>query len=109
MNKEEILIKTDDTRVRILTLEAGAPLDVDPARWGAERGGVYASRVAPGFVSQALANPIYVDVDGNGRFDPPGLPTTPASRRLLATSLILTLLAFTWWRLRARSGVAARR
>jgi hypothetical protein len=101
----ELLLEHD----AFLTLEAGAPLDVDPARWGAERGGVYASRVAPGFVSQALANPIYVDVDGNGRFDPPGLPTTPASRRLLATSLILTLLAFTWWRLRARSGVAARR
>ena len=28
---------------------------------------------APGFVSAAFTNPVFVDVDGNGRFDPPGL------------------------------------
>lgn len=28
----------------------------------------------PGFIPFAFTNPIFVDVDGNGRFDPPGLP-----------------------------------
>lgn len=61
-------------RDAFLTLEAGAPLDADPATWVAERGGLYSQVVAPGFVAAAFSNPIYVDVDGNGRFDPPGLP-----------------------------------
>ena len=30
--------------------------------------------VLPGFVPFAFTNPIFVDVDGNGRFDAPGLP-----------------------------------
>ena len=30
--------------------------------------------VLPGFVPFAFSNPIFVDVDGNGRFDAPGLP-----------------------------------
>ncbi len=30
----------------------------------------------PGFVPFAFTNPIFVDVDGNGRFDAPGLPET---------------------------------
>ena len=57
-----------------LTLEAGVPLDVDPAAWSAARGGVYSATIAPGFVPTAFANPIFVDVDGNGSFDAPGLP-----------------------------------
>jgi hypothetical protein len=64
-------------RDAFITLEAGAPLDADPATWVAERGGVYSRVVAPGFVAAAFSNPIYVDVDGNGRFDPPGLPPPP--------------------------------
>ncbi len=35
--------------------------------------GVYRD-VLPGFVPFAFTNPIFVDVDGNGRFDAPGLP-----------------------------------
>ena len=31
--------------------------------------------VLPGFVPFAFSNPIFVDVDGNGRYDAPGLPT----------------------------------
>ncbi|MEE8164549.1 MAG: CehA/McbA family metallohydrolase, partial [Myxococcota bacterium] len=34
---------------------------------------VYAEAL-PGFVPFAFSNPIFVDVDGNGRFDAPGLP-----------------------------------
>jgi hypothetical protein len=37
---------------------------------------IYAA-VAPGFVPLAFTNPIFVDADGNGRFDPPGLPAAP--------------------------------
>lgn len=35
--------------------------------------------VAPGFVPIAFTNPIWVDVDGNGHFDPPGLSTVSAN------------------------------
>jgi hypothetical protein len=56
-------------RDAFVTLEAGAPLDVDPATWIADHPGPYTEVVAPGFVSTALANPVYVDVDGNGVFD----------------------------------------
>jgi hypothetical protein len=31
----------------------------------------------PEFTPFAFTNPIFVDVDGNGRFDAPGLPETP--------------------------------
>ena len=64
-------------RDAFLTLEAGAPLDADPVAWAASHPGVYADVVAPGFVPTAFANPIFVDVDDNGRFDPPGLPPPP--------------------------------
>jgi hypothetical protein len=94
-------------RDAFLTLEAGAPLDADPARWAAERGGAYAAQVAPGFVSQAVANPIFVDVDGNGRFDAPGFPAVSGSgrgsARLQVTAALVLLLALVWWRLRART------
>jgi len=63
----------DLERDAFLTLEAGAPLDSDPAAWVAAHPGPYTEVVAPGFVAAAFANPIFVDVDGNGRFDPPGL------------------------------------
>jgi len=106
------LLRTEELdleRDAFLTLEAGAPLDADPARWCAERGGVYASLIAPGFVAQALSNPIYVDVDGDGRFASPGLAppddAAGASRRLVVTALVLLLLAVVWWRLRVRAGL----
>jgi hypothetical protein len=92
-------------RDAFLTLEAGAPLDADAERWGRERGGLYARTVAPGFVSQLVANPIWVDLDGDGRSAPP--PAAPAAgaavRRLVTSAAILLALALAWWRLRARA------
>ena len=67
-HREELVLRGDV----FLTLEAGAPLGVDRLAWIAEHPGPYTQAVAPGFVSAAFANPIFVDVDGNGRFDPPG-------------------------------------
>jgi hypothetical protein len=106
------LLRTDEIELErdaFLTLEAGAPLDADPKRWRAERGGVYASIVAPGFVAQAISNPIYVDVDGDGRFAAPGLAPPGdaggASQRLIVTLLVLFLLALVWWRLGGRPGL----
>jgi hypothetical protein len=106
------LLRTDEIefeRDAFLTLEAGAPLGADPQRWGAERGGVYSSIVAPGFVAQVISNPIYVDVDGDGRFTAPGLAPLDdaggASRRLVVTLLVLFLLAVVWWYLRSRAGL----
>jgi len=60
-------------RDAFVTLEAGAPLDADPAAWIRAHPGLYTEVIAPGFVSVAFTNPVFVDVDGNGRFDPPGL------------------------------------
>jgi hypothetical protein len=61
-------------RDSFLTLEAGAPLDVDPAAWAASHAGDYTELVARGFVPAAFTNPIWVDADGDGRFAAPGLP-----------------------------------
>jgi hypothetical protein len=93
-----------------LTLEAGVPLDVDPVAWLAARGGVYSATIAPGFVPTAFANPIFVDVDGNGSFDAPGLPP-PRDGELLRAGLVagvaVLLLAIWWlWR-RATRGPAS--
>ncbi len=59
-------------RDSFITLEAGTTLPRDPGAPNTPVGGVYAL-VAPGFVPMAFANAIYVDVDQNGQFDPPGL------------------------------------
>jgi hypothetical protein len=56
-----------------VTLEAGAPLDADPAAWIRAHPGLYTEVIAPGFIATAFTNPVFVDVDGNGRFDPPGM------------------------------------
>ena len=56
-----------------VTLEAGAPLDADPVAWARAHPGLYTEVIAPGFVATAFTNPVFVDVDGNGRFDAPGL------------------------------------
>ena len=94
-------------RDAFLTLEAGAPLDPQAATRVREGDLVYARSVAPGFVSQLVANPIWIDVDGDGRVTPPaprraqGAPD--ALRRLLVSAAGLLVLAFVWWRLRARA------
>jgi hypothetical protein len=92
-------------RDAFLTLEAGAPLEADPEAWARERGGVYARSVAPGFVSQLVANPIWVDVDGDGRASPAPAPSGAegATHRLVTTAAIVAALGLVWWRLRARA------
>ena len=67
-DRAELVLEED----AFITLEAGVPLDVNPRSWAAARGGVYAATIAPGFVPTAFTNPIFIDVDGNGRFDAPG-------------------------------------
>jgi len=91
-------------RDAFLTLEAGVPLDVDKAQWRRERGGVYAGTVVRDHLPVAYTNPIFIDVDGNGRFDPPGLaPGGGASPRNLWPALVLlALLSFWLWRRRGR-------
>jgi hypothetical protein len=83
-----------------VTLEAGVPLDVDPNSWAVARGGVYATTIAPGFVPTAFTNPIFIDVDGNGRFDAPGLPPPPrdwmAPRLEFFVGIVGILLAACW-------------
>jgi hypothetical protein len=60
-------------RDAFVTLEAGAPLDADAQQWIRAHPGLYTEVIAPGFVSTMFTNPVFVDVDGNGRFDAPGL------------------------------------
>ena len=86
-----------------LTLEAGAALDADRGAWLDQHSGVYSETLAPGFVPIAFSNPIFVDVDGNGRFDPIGLPLEAASRGVPigAVAASIALLAGLW-RLRRR-------
>ncbi len=94
-------------RDAFLTLEAGAPLDADAEAWGRERGGLYARAVAPGFVSQLVANPIWIDVDGDGRSA--SAPSRAAGfsdaarRRLVTSAAIVAALGLIWWSLRARA------
>ena len=99
-------------RDAFLTVEAGAPLDVEPAAWLARNAGIYTQVVAPGFVADAFSNPIFVDVDGNGVFDAPGLPEPPRDLSLLVGVLTvagaLVLLAFAIRRRRRRDQSAAR-
>ena len=72
-----------------------------------ERGGLYARTVAPGFVSQLVANPIWIDVDGDGRSAPAPSraagSSDPARRRLVTSAAIVAALGLVWWRLRARA------
>lgn len=95
------------TRDAFLTLEAGAPLDPDAPDRASRRGDLYARTLAPGFVPQLVANPIWIDVDGDGGFAPPprrapsGDPG--ALRRLVVTGGVVVALAGVWWRVRARA------
>jgi len=53
----------------------------------------------------AFSNPIFVDVDGNGRFDPIGLPLTAASDAapIGAVAASIALIAGLWWFRRRRA------
>lgn len=95
-------------RDAFVTLEAGAREDADAPTWLRERGGLYARSVAPGFVAQLVANPIWIDVDGDGRASPPPPPAASpgaerALRRLVLSAAALGALALVWWRLRSRA------
>ncbi len=90
-------VELDLPRDSFLTLEAGAPLDAVPAEWAASHAGEYAEVVARGFLPAAFTNPIWVDVDGDGRFAAPGLPPRPlrVDPQLAAGLLVgLTALAY---------------
>ena len=60
--------------------------------------------MAPGFVPVAFSNPVWVDVDGDGRFAPPGLPAreTAGPGRTGAAALggVLALALAAWLRRR---------
>jgi hypothetical protein len=82
-----------------LTLEAGVPLTAERDSWLAEHGGVYSDALAPHYLPMAFTNPVYVDVDGNGVFDPVGLPlaaarATPAR---FAGVWVAVAVGFPWW------------
>jgi hypothetical protein len=68
-HRQELELERD----AFVTVEAGAPLDAEALEWTATHPGLYTEVLAPGFVSSAFTNPVLVDVDGNGSFDPPGL------------------------------------
>jgi hypothetical protein len=58
-------------------------------------GGLY-NIIAPGFVPLAFTNPIFVDVDGNGRYDPPGMPSVVEASEppwRVKASIVATFLA----------------
>ncbi len=82
-------------RDAFLTLEAGAALDAETDAWVAIHAGVY-TRVAPGAVATALSNPIYVDVDGDGRVAAPGLGAATGGDRSWLVAPIVALVALGW-------------
>jgi hypothetical protein len=94
-------------RDAFLTVEAGAALDDAVAQRARQEGDLYAHAIAPGFVSQLVAIPIWVDVDGDGRWTPRPPRDTPgerdALRRLLVSAALLLALTAVWWRLRERA------
>ena len=109
--RETVILELE--RDAFLTVEAGAPLDVEPAAWFARNDGIYTRVVAPGFVVDAFSNPIFVDVDGNGAFDAPGLPeprrglSVSVDALTLAGGLALLAVAILRWRRRGQSASRA--
>lgn len=87
-------------RDAFVTLEAGAPLDADPAVWFATHRGLYTEAIAPGHIPTAFSNPIYVDADGDGRWTAPGLaPARDGSGRWPVWVALLAALGSAWlWR-----------
>ncbi|UCD57318.1 MAG: CehA/McbA family metallohydrolase [Candidatus Hydrogenedentota bacterium] len=85
-----------------LTLEKDTWFVVETASSGSAKsqipeppGGLY-NVIAPEFVPIAFTNPIFVDVDGNGRYDPPGIsPTITISEppRKVKAYIVATFLA----------------
>ncbi len=58
-------------------------------------GGLY-NIIAEGFVPLAFTIPIFIDVDGNGHYDPPGVPSAGAASeppRKVKASIVATFLA----------------
>jgi hypothetical protein len=104
-------VELDLARDSFLTLEAGAPLDAEPAAWVASHAGDFAEVVARGFVPAAFSNPIWVDADGDGRFASPGLPkrTLRAGPELGAGLLGVLVASALGVRRRASRARAARR
>lgn len=94
-------VDLDLERDAFITLEVGAPIGVDQDAWIAEHPGPYTDVVAPGFVTTAFANPIFVDVDGNGRYDAPGLQTGPPGVDPVFVGV--AFLAVVWWIRRRRA------
>jgi len=96
----ELVLERDS----FLTLEAGAPLDAEPAAWAAAHAGDYAEVVARGFVPTAFTNPIWIDADADGRFAAPGLPprSLRAGPEIAAGSLVLLAVIALAARRRAR-------
>ena len=114
MAVEFAALATQRLRVRgdaFVTLEAGAPLDADPASWARIHPGLYTERVAPGHLPTAFSNPIYVDVDGDARFTPPGLsPRAPRWQlgHWLIVGALLAFVAALWRRSRgARDAIGS--
>ncbi len=91
---EELALDAD----AFLTVEAGAPLDADPIEWRQSHPGPYSDAIAPGFVPLAFSNPIWVDADGDGRFDPPGLPAPSQSRLGWLLPPLALAVAWLFWR-----------
>jgi hypothetical protein len=67
----------DVTQDTYFVVEAGAKLPTDPDALPAPP--EVMNVVVPGVVPVAITNPIFVDTNGNGVFDPPGLPVMAAS------------------------------
>jgi hypothetical protein len=67
----------DVTQDTYFVVEAGAKLPADPDALPAPP--EVMNVVVPGVVPVAITNPIFVDTNGNGVFDPPGLPVMAAS------------------------------
>jgi hypothetical protein len=73
------------TRDTYFVVEAGQQLPDDPRQQPPS--GDLVAIIAPGVVSLAFTNPIFVDVDGNGVFDPPGVTPSITSQKAVREKL----------------------